>query len=116
KSEASEDTQEEVEDGKELPHTASRIDDGERVEAHFLDGVFNRFNVLGTAHAHAHSGVSGGIAGGLCGIANTARLQYVETLGQLYGQEYTGARISPQAVGIEFGDAHNLQLLFMRND
>src|ERR1019366_3344136 len=50
---AAEDREEPVEHGKELAHAAGRIDEGKSAESHFLDGVFNRRNLIGILYPHA---------------------------------------------------------------
>ena len=57
--EAAEDSQEDVENGKELAHIAGLIDERKCVESHFLDGVFDGDYLTGIFHPHAKRSVSG---------------------------------------------------------
>src|SRR5579863_4233580 len=55
--EASEDRKKPVEHGKELAHTASRVDDRESAESHLLDGIFDGRYLIGVSHPHAEGSI-----------------------------------------------------------
>ena len=115
-SQAAEDAEKDIDDGEKLPQAARGVEHREGVEAHLLDGVLDGLNLRGTLYAHADRGIRRNSAGRLRGIAHGGGLHGVQALHQLQRQQHTGTRRPAHAIGIEVGDADNLQLQLMRLD